>query len=85
MDWRIAGRSSSGAFPVNDAKRRLEDVARWQVERRKLSWTEKVRLVERLLPDLRAWRDLREREARTAARSAQQRPKTSSGKSSADS
>jgi hypothetical protein len=46
---------------MGDEEPLLERAARWQAERRALSWTEKVRLVERVLPDLRAWRDMRAR------------------------
>ena len=48
---------------MSDATRDLERAANWQAERRQQSWTEKVRQVERVLPDLRAWRRIREQSA----------------------
>ena len=45
---------------MSDAIRNLERAANWQAERRQQAWTEKVRQVERVLPDLRAWRRIRE-------------------------
>jgi hypothetical protein len=59
---------------MNEIERFFERAASWQADRRALSWTEKVRRVERLLPELRAWREARRQPAgRAAAESSGQR------------
>jgi hypothetical protein len=52
---------------VTEIERSLARAASWQADRRALSWTEKVKWVERLLPDLRAWREARRQRAACAA------------------
>jgi hypothetical protein len=45
---------------MTDVERLLERQARWQQAQRALSWSEKIRLAERMRPTLEAFRRLRE-------------------------
>ncbi len=53
----------------DDLDRALERQARWQRARAAMSWSEKIREVERLLPTLERFRALRDAPLKPAARS----------------